>query len=319
MPQCGISNARARMVRPPGPVAAGVHCRRGKSVSMLRNTFIHIPGIGARTEERLWGSGIHDWDDLKPDGPLPLTKSRPGTIASWLEASRQGLEDQNPKYFFDLLPANQHWRFFPEFRDSTVYLDIETTGLERGENIITTIALYDGKSIFYYINGRNLDEFPNDIEKYKVIVTYNGKTFDVPFIEKYFRIGLNQAHIDLRYVLGSLGYKGGLKHCETRLGMNRGGLKGIDGFLAVLLWYDYTRGGNQKALETLLAYNIQDVLSLEALMVIAYNMKIKDTPFYDRRLPAPLLPDIPFDVDRKTVDRIRSRAGFGFWGAGKGF
>jgi len=55
-----------------------------------------------------------------------------------------------------------------------------------------------------------------------------------------------------------------------------------------------------------LAYNIQDVLTLENLMVIAYNLKIKDTPFYGNRLPEPVLPEIPFDVDKKTVDRIKN-------------
>jgi len=234
------------------------------------------------------------------------------TIISYLEESKQNLKFNNPNYFSDLLPANQHWRFFPEFRDSTVYLDIETTGLESWGNIITTIALYDNDSITYYINGQNLDDFPDDIRKYKIIVTYNGKTFDVPFIERFFGIKLNHAHIDLRYILGSLGYRGGLKSCEIQLGIDRGDLKDIDGSFAVLLWHDYKRNGNQKALETLLAYNIQDVLTLENLMVIAYNMKIKDTPFYRNQLPAPVLPEIPFEVDMDTVDRIKMGMGFGY-------
>jgi len=235
------------------------------------------------------------------------------TIASYLEESRQNIKFSNPNYFSDLLPSNQHWRFFPEFRESTVYLDIETTGLESWGNIITTIALYDSESISYYINGQNLNDFPNGIRKYKVIVTYNGKTFDVPFIERYFGIKLDLAHIDLRYILGSLGYSGGLKSCETQMGIDRGDLKDIDGFFAVLLWHDYKRNGNQKALETLLAYNIQDVLNLENLMVIAYNMKIKDIPFYDNQLPAPVLPEVPFEVDIETVERIKSGVEFQYY------
>jgi len=136
-------------------------------------------------------------------------------------------------------------------------------------------------------------------------VTYNGKTFDVPFIENYFRIRLNHAHIDLRYILGSLGYRGGLKHCEIQLGIDRGDLREIDGFFAVQLWHDYKRTQDPKALETLLAYNIQDVLTLESLMVIAYNMKINDTPFNLNQSPAPVLPEIPFEVDFETIDRIK--------------
>ena len=178
--------------------------------------------------------------------------------------------------------------------------------MERWGNEITTIALYDGNSINYYVNGHNLYDFLNQIDQYNVIVTYNGKCFDVPFIENYFGIKLNHAHIDLRYILASLGYKGGLKSCESQLEINRGDLKDIDGFFAPLLWYDYKKNRNEKALETLLAYNIQDVLNLENLMVIAYNLKIKDTPFYGNQLPDPVLPEILFDVDIKTIERIKN-------------
>jgi uncharacterized protein YprB with RNaseH-like and TPR domain len=147
-----------------------------------------------------------------------------------------------------------------------------------------------------------------DIGRYNVIVTYNGKTFDVPFIEKYFGIEMTHAHIDLRYVLKSLGYGGGLKRCEKALGLDRGDLDGVDGFFAVLLWREFQQTGNIKALETLLAYNIEDVVNLETLMVLAYNMKLKDTPFSrTHALSMPKIPDIPFKPDRSTIERIRQR------------
>ena len=117
---------------------------------------------------------------------------------------------------------------------------------------------------------------------------------------------MNHAHIDLRYILASLGYTGGLKSCESQLEIDRGELKDIDGFFAPLLWYDYKKNRNEKALETLLAYNIQDVLNLEHLMVIAYNLKIKDTPFYGNQLQEPVVPEIPFNVDITTVERIKN-------------
>lgn len=277
---------------------------------MLKNTFLHIPGIGLKTEQRLWQSGIHSWADFTPDCPIRFSQSKIDTISAILEESRHNLKTGNPNYFSDRLPANQHWRFFPEHRESTAYLDIETTGLEKWACDITTIALYDGESVFYYVNGQNLDDFAVDINKYRVIVTYNGKTFDVPFIEDYFGISLDQAHIDLRYILASLGYVGGLKSCEIQLGLDRGDIADVDGFFAVLLWYDYVRNGNKKALETLLAYNIQDTVNLETLMVMAYNMKINDTPFHQGQLPEPVLPQIPFSVDMRTVHRIKRAHGF---------
>jgi len=52
----------------------------------------------------------------------------------------------------------------------------------------------------------------------------------------FFGIELNQVHIDLRYVLRSLGYTGGLKGCEKQAGIDRGNLEGVDGYFAVLLW-----------------------------------------------------------------------------------
>ncbi len=179
--------------------------------------------------------------------------------------------------------------------------------MDRYFNDITTITLYDGQATKTYVQGQNLDDFIEDIQKYKVIVSYNGRSFDVPFIENYFKIRLNHAHIDLRYILYSLGFKGGLKGCERQLGMDRGDLKEIDGFFAVLLWDEYKRTGDQRALDTLLAYNVQDTVTLENLMVTAYNMKLKQTPFYEKLLITDSPPPAnPYRVDLGTVDRIKT-------------
>jgi len=205
---------------------------------------------------------------------------------------------------------------FPEFRNSTVYLDIETTGLDRHYQSITTIALYDGQEIKTYVNGQNLDEFIEDIEQYKVIVTYNGKSIDIPFIESFFNIRLNHAQIDLRYVLYSLGLRGGLNGVERQLGTDRGDLRDVDGFFAVLLWDEYQKSGDQKALDTLLAYNVQDTVTLENLMVTTYNRKLGETPFYDSHLIAETTPPAnPFRADLSTIERIKSSSQF--WASGQ--
>jgi len=73
-----------------------------------------------------------------------------------------------------------------------------------------------------------------------------------------------------------------------------------------LLWNEFQRTRNHKALETLLAYNIQDVVNLETLMVLAYNLKLKETPFIESHLlelPSP--PQFPFQADLKTIERIK--------------
>lgn len=274
---------------------------------MLKNTFQHIPGIGAITEEKIWDLGILSWDSFRHPYPDMLPEGKISIIERYLKESEKHLSKNDPAYFSGLIPSGLQWRMFPEFRDLAVYLDIETTGLGYYDSI-TTIALFDGRSISWYVNGQNLDDFVKDIFKYRLIISYNGKSFDIPFIERFFSIKLDHAHIDLRFVLSSLGYKGGLKACETALGIDRGDIKGIDGFFAVLLWNDYLKNENQKSLETLLAYNIEDVVNLEKLMTIAYNMNISNTSFSSLKLHEPQLPlQIPFKADKETVERIKNR------------
>ncbi|MDQ7781877.1 MAG: ribonuclease H-like domain-containing protein [Desulfomonilaceae bacterium] len=272
---------------------------------MLRNTFCHIPGIGPKSEANLWKCGIRSWNDVTrhPAGEWP--KKNHHLLKPRVYESITRLEHGDSDYFADRLPANEMWRMFPEFRDSTVYLDIETTGMAGSENTITTIATFDGETILYYVKGHNLESFRRDIQRYRVIVTFNGRCFDVPFIERYFGIRMPQAHIDLRFVLKSLGYGGGLKGCEKKLGIDREELDGVDGFFAVLLWQDFQHNHNIRALETLLAYNILDAVNLETLMVMAYNQKLLNTPFAEsHRLPLPRPAENLFEADIATVKRI---------------
>ncbi len=274
---------------------------------MLKNTFIHTPGIGMKSEQRIWSSGIYSWNDLLNGNFSLFTPIKRDSLKRSIEESHEELSKLNPHFFGTRMPSNQHWRIFPEFKESTAYLDIETTGMESLINRITTIALYDGNSIFTYISGENLDQFKEDIQKYKVLVTYNGKCFDIPFIKSFFGIELNQVHIDLRYLLRSVDYSGGLKGCEKQAGIDRGDLEGVDGYFAVLLWDDYRRNKNHKALETLLAYNIHDVVSLQTLLVLSYNLKLKEIPFNEtHQLSFPLCPEIPFKADLETIERIKS-------------
>jgi hypothetical protein len=60
-------------------------------------------------------------------------------------------------------------------------------------------------------------------------------------------------------------------------------------------------------LETLLAYNVQDTFTLENLMVTAYNMKLKQTPFYEKLLITDSPPPAnPHRVDLGTVEKIKN-------------
>jgi uncharacterized protein YprB with RNaseH-like and TPR domain len=269
---------------------------------MLYKSFFHIPTIGAATEKKIWNCGICSMDDFLDSPPDFISSKKKELIFGHIELSKEKIKNNDPVYFVENLPSKEHWRIFNQYRNSSVYLDIETTGLDFYHSHITSIAMYDGRKIKYYVYGRNLDDFVNDIKDYKVIITYNGKSFDIPFIEKFFNISLNHAHLDLRHILKSLGFSGGLKSCERQFGIGRKDLLGdVDGFFAVELWNDYIRRKNAKALETLLSYNIEDVLNLEYLMVEAYNRKILDTPAQNSPVFHGKKPLNPFKIDRETM------------------
>jgi uncharacterized protein YprB with RNaseH-like and TPR domain len=273
---------------------------------VLRHTFCHLPGVAAKTEQRIWDAGLKTWEDALTGQASQgaIVRNLPADL---LRDSVHHHGQANVAWFTSCLPSAQSWRLFGDFRSHCAYLDIETTGLSPADSV-TTIALYDGKSIRTYIRGRNLHEFVRDVQQYRLLVTYNGKSFDVPVLERSLGCRLPHAHIDLRHVLGSLGLRGGLKGCEARLGMKRPGMEEIDGYVAVLLWRRYERHQDERALQTLLAYNVQDTINLEALMVHAHNRKLADltaAPFAaGYQLPAPTLPANPFHVDPDTVRRV---------------
>ena len=276
---------------------------------MLQNSFCHVPGCGSKFESKLWAAGVHSWDHVATAKTLPMSLGRAKVLREHISASRRALVAGDAGYFTKLLPSDCAWRLFPEFRSTAAYLDIETTGLDGPKDYITTIVLYDGVQARHYIQSHNLVDFGRDIVRFNLIITFNGTLFDLPFIRSRLGVDMDQAHIDLRYVLSSLGIDGGLKSAETKLlGRDRGPLAGIDGLFAMGLWLDYLRG-NEKALDTLLAYNEADAVNLERLMVAAYNRKIEHTPFHEsNRLSLEILNcNSQFKPHAPTVARLRRR------------
>ena len=55
-----------------------------------------------------------------------------------------------------------------------------------------------------------------------------------------------------------------LKVVERILGIDRK-LQGVDGYIAVQLWWEYVNNNDKRALQTLLDYNKEDVVNLKVL------------------------------------------------------
>jgi uncharacterized protein YprB with RNaseH-like and TPR domain len=239
---------------------------------MLQNTFVHIPGVGYRTELNLWQSGILSWEDyLRDFHKVRLLGRKKDRIAACIMDSRYHLTKNNHRFFVSGLPRREVWRTYPEFKNSVAFLDIETTGLDVSDEI-TMVGIYDGNQVKTLIKEVNLDELENELSKYSVLVTYNGACFDLPFIKLHFPdAALDQLHIDLRYPLKRLGYSGGLKHIERSLNIRRSEeTKNLDGFDAVRLWHEHRRG-SKKSLELLIKYNSEDIVNLKKLMEFVYS------------------------------------------------
>ena len=66
-------------------------------------------------------------------------------------------------------------------------------------------------------------------------------------------------------------------------------------------------------LETLLAYNVEDTVNLESLLVQAYNLKLAGTPFAEsHRLDMPIPPERAFLPDVALIARLQGRLRGGY-------
>ena len=291
--------------------------RRGTDHDLLRHTFIHLPGVGPVTELQLWQSGVTTWEGFLDATDLPpRVRRRRDDLCSLLDESQDRLARADGAFFASRLPGRERWRLYADFRDRAAFLDIETTGLSPGSSQITMVGILDSEGYKAYFSGENLEELREGLERYDLVVTFNGAAFDLPYIEYEFgRLFGHMAHMDLLYPLRQLGFRGGLKSIEYQLDMSRpSDLGGLDGFDAVLLWQMW-REGQEGAKDTLARYNAEDVASLPGLAEFAYNGLASRQAAPCRLLQPSARTDIDLPYDMEVVSALRlRRASNAFWG-----
>jgi len=156
---------------------------------------------------------------------------------------------------------------YSNFREDACFFDIETTGLDAEKNKVTTVSFHRGGEDRTLIRGRDLtqERLEEELFESSILVSFNGKRFDQPFLEKSFDLDIQTPHIDLMYLCRQLGTSGGLKEVEKQLGIERD-LEDIDGREAIRLWKRYERKNDKEALDKLVRYNRYDARNLEDLL-----------------------------------------------------
>ncbi len=181
----------------------------------------------------------------------------------------------------------------PEFRSfdlsRAVFLDTETTGLAGGTGtaaFLVGVGYLDGdrfrlRQYFmrdYHEEAALLFGLAELLEGFDHIVTFNGRTFDIPLLEARYRLNRDRfplgaaLHLDLLAPARRL-WKERLESCRLQsleaalLGVTRHG--DVPGEDIPQIYFDYVRTRDGRALARVLDHNRLDVLSLAALTAFA--------------------------------------------------
>ena len=257
--------------------AGGDRILYGRSAerTMIRRTFLLLPGIGQLKERRLWETGVLSWEEFFDRSHLAgISVQRKEALDQELGTAKDLWDRGRTEYFTKLLPSGQHWRMYRRLKEDTAYLDIETNGLGPGA-IITMISVHRNGDTTTLTRGMDLnaENLTRTLDGTKMLVTFNGSTFDLPMIEREFPFSVPKVpHYDLRHACPKVGLSGGLKQVEILLGYRRPQeVAYVTGEEAVYLWHLWERKGNENALKLLRRYNQEDTRNLEQLAEVVYG------------------------------------------------
>lgn len=241
---------------------------------MIRNSFIFLDKISHKTEQNIWKQGIREWNDfIEAEKIKGISKKRKKKFDLHLLEARQKLLQDDAEYLANLFPSNEHWRLYKQFKDETIFLDIEGN--------VSVIGLFDGYETKTMVRGFNFDKrlLEKEISKYKMVVTFNGSSFDLPAIKRYFNFDFKIPHVDLRFVCQKIGLTGGLEHIERKLKIKRPKETFKDEIDIAFLWRRWRMTGNRKYIELLVQYNEEDIVNLKPIAEHAIKKLWQTTSF----------------------------------------
>lgn len=188
------------------------------------------------------------------------------------------------------------------YDEEAVFLDIETTGLSPMRSFIYLIGLVfiDLKKMTMHITQLIAEEKDEEeeilklmkerLKGYKTVVTYNGNSFDLPFIAKRSeRYGIEPIAMDsfdmyekLRLHKDTLKLDGlKQKNIEKKLGITREDR--YNGGECISFYKDYVKNKNQESFDRFVLHNYDDLLYMPATMSILDLLDEKITIDIDGR------------------------------------
>ena len=220
------------------------------------------------------------------------------------------------QFFIDRLEPQDRWRLLHKHWTECAFLDIETAGLDFDADI-TVISVFHQHRVRLFVKEENLDDFPDFLLTLPFIATYNGSTFDIPKITRFFNLPtIPIPHVDLRWLCHRLDLTGGLKPIEHTLGIIRPpDLQGTDGDDAILLWQQWLSHHDQMARYRLLKYCAADTLSLQLVTdrILERNgCPVESRPRQEavwellEQIPKPVQPDQPQEEKQSAETTISS-------------
>ena len=285
--------------------------------NLLRKTFIHLRGVGERTERHLWSLGITDWDHLASEAPKIFGVKKLYEIQEDLDLSMKAWDEKDLFFFHKSLPSAERWRMIRGAFQDIAYFDIEASGGGMPPLAESTVIafLFRGELLQEHEKNAKRRLIEYILSEASLLCTFNGAAYDVPFLAHEFERPFHKAHVDLCHWLRAQGFQGGLKaiqkafpHLHQRSSMD------IDGWDAVKLWRLYEQGLDA-ALTTLMCYNAEDVLILHPLLVEAYNRQSLAQPDYlAGSLDLSPLPTLTTEVDPEVFAKLRSGSASGYQG-----
>jgi hypothetical protein len=245
-----------------------------------------LPKIGVKTEQNLKSKGYDSIESLVDHD-------------KYCDVASKFLKNMDEMSFCEIIDLLDNNRYSKKCRDNVLksislvdaenfrFMDIETKGLSNVPIILIGVAEIKGNNIIssqYFL--RDYTEEANVIEAYlshldddSVHVTFNGKTFDIPFIKNrcvYNRIdaNLDLAHLDLMYFAKNL-WGDKLPNCRLQtiekelFGIERVG--DVPGQYIPDYWDTYAEKNNIGPVVPIIEHNAQDVISLASFLEKMYR------------------------------------------------